>query len=88
MGTMCKTERLGQAGNCVANLKEWKPSTIQKVTLRLLKFHLTEVYIIFDHFDVMFFVVPATPTVGKRDGYSVRANKWTVYSVSQYDCRN
>ena len=36
----------------------------------------------------MIFVVPATPTVGKRDGYSIRANKWTVYSVSQYDCRN
>jgi len=36
----------------------------------------------------MFFLVPATPTVGTRDGYSIRENEWSVYSVSQYDCRN
>ena len=53
MWTMCETERLGRARNCVANLKEWRPSTIQKVTIRLLKFHLMAVYIIFDHFDLL-----------------------------------
>lgn len=46
-----------------------------------------EVVIIFDHFNVlivteMFFLVPATPTVDKRDGYPIPANKWTVYFVS------
>jgi hypothetical protein len=60
---------------------------LQKVTVWVLKFQLMEVVIIFDHFNVlivteMFFLVPATPTVDKRDGYPIPANKWTVYFVS------